>query len=63
MPADLVSRLLAENPSHIEGIAAPGMPLGSPGMESPNASTYKVVTLGDRGEVEVYEIVKGRSEK
>lgn len=63
VPADLVSRLLAENPEHVEGIAAPGMPLGSPGMEAPNAPTYEVVTLDDRGDVEVYETVQGRREK
>lgn len=63
VPADLISRLLAENPSHIEGIAAPGMPLGSPGMEAPNPSTYTVVTVDARGEVELYETVQGRSEK
>lgn len=63
VPAELVSRLLAENPNDIEGIAAPGMPLGSPGMEAPNASTYKVVTVDARGEVEVYETVQGLREK
>lgn len=63
VPADLISRLLAEKPNNIEGIAAPGMPLGSPGMEAPNASAYTVVTLDDRGEVEVYETVQGRREK
>lgn len=63
VPADLIARLLAESPSHVEGIAAPGMPLGSPGMEAPNASTYEVVTLDDQGAVEVYETVRGRTEK
>jgi hypothetical protein len=62
-PADLISRLLADNPTDIEGIAAPGMPLGSPGMEAPNASTYEVVTLDDQGTVDVYETVQGRTEK
>jgi hypothetical protein len=63
VPADLISRLLAENPNDIEGIAAPGMPLGSPGMEAPNASTYQVVTVDARGAVKVYETVHGRREK
>lgn len=61
VPADLVSRLLAEHPDAIRGIAAPGMPLGSPGMEAPNATTYDVVTLDDQGNVEVYETVHGQS--
>lgn len=63
VPADLISRLLADNPTDIEGIAVPGMPLGSPGMEAPDASTYEVVTLDDQGTVEVYETVQGSRQK
>ncbi|MEX0692143.1 MAG: DUF411 domain-containing protein [Gemmatimonadales bacterium] len=33
VPADLVTRLLAERPADAWGIAVPGMPAGSPGME------------------------------
>jgi len=61
VPADLVSRLLEERPHSISGIAVPGMPLGSPGMEAPNATTYDVVTFDDQGNVEVYETVHGQS--
>jgi hypothetical protein len=32
VPADLVDRLLRERPS-VAGLAVPGMPVGSPGME------------------------------
>ena len=34
VPADLISRLLRERPK-ILGLAVPGMPAGSPGMEAP----------------------------
>lgn len=32
VPADLISRLLRERPK-VSGLAVPGMPIGSPGME------------------------------
>jgi hypothetical protein len=32
IPADLISRLLRERPK-VSGLAVPGMPVGSPGME------------------------------
>lgn len=35
VPADLVHKLLREKPPGIKGLATPGMPLGSPGMEVP----------------------------
>jgi hypothetical protein len=42
-PADVV-RLLREKPKAL-GIAVPGMPLGSPGMEVPDAKPEKFETL------------------
>ncbi|HWC04868.1 MAG TPA: DUF411 domain-containing protein [Methylomirabilota bacterium] len=49
VPADLVERLLRERPK-ILGVAVPGMPVGSPGMEVPGrpADRYQVLTF-DRG--------------
>ncbi len=41
VPADAVKKLLAERPQ-VAGIATPGMPIGSPGMEGPNAEPYTV---------------------
>jgi len=61
VPADLIHKLLAEQPENIKGIAAPGMPQGSPGMESPNPSKYKVLSVSDQGEVEVYAIRDGQN--
>lgn len=36
VPLADVRRLLAARPANVKGIAVPGMPLGSPGMESPD---------------------------
>jgi hypothetical protein len=44
VPADVVRKLLKEQPK-IVGIAAPGMPAGSPGMEGPNARPYSIVAF------------------
>ncbi len=54
VPASDVKRLLAERPD-VVGISAPGMPLGSPGMEGPyEAERYDVVSFDKRGKVEVF---------
>lgn len=44
VPAGAVKRLLAERP-HAMGLTAPGMPMGSPGMDMPGskAETYAVL--------------------
>jgi len=61
VPADLIHKLMTDQPEGIQGIAAPGMPQGSPGMESPNPSKYKVLSLNDKGQVEVYAIRDGQN--
>jgi hypothetical protein len=38
VPAAAITRLLARRPKGVIGIAAPGMPRGSPGMEMPDGS-------------------------
>ena len=55
VPADLIDRLLRERPQ-VAGIAVPGMPLGSPGMESPGrpAEPYKVFTFDTKGGTSVF---------
>lgn len=54
VPAADVRRLLSERPA-IAGIAAPGMPLGSPGMEGPYpADKYNVVSFAADGRTEVF---------
>lgn len=60
VPADLIERLIAEKPDGIRGIAVPGMPIGSPGMEGPNPVTYDVLAYGSDGRVSVYATRQGR---
>ena len=38
VPAEDVLRLLSQRPARVRGLAAPGMPLGSPGMEQPDGA-------------------------
>lgn len=54
VPADVIARLLREKPD-IKGLAVPGMPMGSPGMEGPRKDPYDVVALGRDGSMTVYE--------
>ncbi len=53
VPADLVKRLLAERPE-ARGLAVPGMPAGSPGMEGAGREPYDVFIFDDRGKIAVY---------
>jgi hypothetical protein len=55
VPAEDVKRLLAERPA-TRGLAVPGMPLGSPGMEVPgrNGDPYDVMSFDQKGETIVF---------
>lgn len=53
VPADVVARMLKEKPA-IKGLAVPGMPMGSPGMEGPRKDQYNVVTFDENGNTTVY---------
>lgn len=59
VPAEQVKRLLVERPD-IAGIAVPGMPTGSPGMEGPNARPYQVVAIAHDGTATVFAEVDPR---
>jgi len=59
VPAEQVKELLAARPS-IAGIAVPGMPVGSPGMEGPNARPYQVLSFTHSGEAQVFATVDPR---
>jgi hypothetical protein len=48
VPAAEVKRLMTENPS-AKGLAVPGMPVGSPGMEGGHEDAYDVVLFGPTG--------------
>lgn len=54
VPADLVQKLLKEKPKNTAGLAVPGMPMGSPGMEGPRKDAYEVVAYGADGKTRVY---------
>lgn len=53
VPADLIARLLTERPA-IAGLAVPGMPGGSPGMESAPKEAYQVLAIGKDGRTTVF---------
>jgi len=53
VPAQDIKRLLTERPD-AKGLAVPGMPLGSPGMEAPQPDHYQVLLLGNDGSAAVF---------
>ena len=61
VPIESINKLFQEKPS-ISGIAVPGMPHGSPGMEthsdeshSHNYETYKVVSFSNNGNSKIFD--------
>jgi hypothetical protein len=57
VPADDVIKLLRERPEII-GLAVPGMPMGSPGMESPNPQYFETIAFNSAGPVAVFAVHK-----
>lgn len=57
VPGNIITRLLREKPS-VAGIAVPGMPIGSPGMEGPNPKPYDVFSFDRDGRVQIYDHVR-----
>lgn len=53
VPADLIRKMLDEKPD-IAGLAVPGMPTGSPGMEGATRERYDVLTFDRAGRTTVY---------
>lgn len=53
VPADVIKKMLKERPK-IAGLAVPGMPPGSPGMESSNPQPYEVMAFDAAGKTSVY---------
>ena len=50
VPAADIARLLAERPAGVKGLAVPGMPLGSPGMDmGGRKQAYQVIAFGENG--------------
>lgn len=59
VPAREVRRLLREKPKGVVGIAVPGMPVGSPGMDGPvyggRKMPYDVLLVARDGSASVYQ--------
>lgn len=55
VPFEDIHRLLAERPA-ARGISVPGMPAGSPGMESGSPQRYRVHLVAEDGSVSEYAI-------
>ena len=56
IPVDDIKRFLTEKPDNFAGLAVPGMPLGSPGMEAGDMKQpFKVLAFNDKGQVEVFQ--------
>lgn len=53
VPADVIRKLLKERPRAV-GLAVPGMPMGSPGMEGPHRDRYDVLLVLPGGATRVY---------
>ena len=54
VPASDIQRLLKEAPK-AKGLAVPGMPSGSPGMESGRVDAYAVMLFDDKGGATVFQ--------
>ena len=53
VPADVIKKMLDEKPA-IAGLAVPGMPSGSPGMEGAIKEKYDILTFDRAGRTTVY---------
>ncbi len=54
VPADAIMRMLDERPD-IAGLAVPGMPIGSPGMEGAIVEKYDILAFDENGDTQIYE--------
>jgi hypothetical protein len=56
VPAADIKRLLADRPARVVGLAVPGMPAGSPGMEVPGGRVqpYDVLAFDEAGKTTVF---------
>ena len=53
VPASDIKRLLKQQPEAL-GIAVPGMPMGSPGMEGPYSESYQTLLVDQSGNATVF---------
>lgn len=64
VPAEQVMRLLRLKPD-ITGLSVPGMPVGSPGMESDEtpAQPYQVIAFDEEGRTGVFATYPGENQE
>lgn len=55
VPASTLRRLVEEDPPDVVGLVVPGMPHGSPGMESSSPQAYTVLAIGTDGSLRPFE--------
>lgn len=53
VPASAITKMLKEK-SEVRGIAVPGMPMGSPGMEGPYRENYDVIALDKNNNASIF---------
>ena len=58
VPTTDIERLIRERPK-ARGLAVPGMPTGSPGMEGPRGQPYDVLLIETDGTTRVYRSYRG----
>ncbi len=64
VPARYISSFLAAPPENALGLAVPGMPIGSPGMEvGDRFSPYDVILMKQDGQSEVYASIKSAADQ
>jgi hypothetical protein len=62
VPGDVIQRFLTNPPPNTIGLAVPGMPVGSPGMEMGSRyDEYDVLSLNKDGSDAVYEHIGGNN--
>jgi hypothetical protein len=54
VPADVIDKFVSEAPKDVIGIAVPGMPEGSPGMETGTTEKYDIVAFDKTGKTRVF---------
>lgn len=60
VPADLIQELVSERPARLRGLAAPGLPMGPPGMGGPTPVQYGIIVHHADGATSVYARRKGQ---
>lgn len=60
VPAEAILKLLAEKPN-ARGLAVPGMPIGSPGMEGADPTPYDVTLFGAAGNQRFMRFLESRA--